>query len=111
MKKIVSFISVFLCCSFIVCSTTVFAQTSSNTSNISAQKEASHKYVLSCFEDIIASQMDNDMFLSRINDINMLVLGVPYIVYHNEHTIQNNVMYYPTASCSAIREITLPILA
>lgn len=64
MKKIVSFISVFLCCSFIVCSTTVFAQTNSNTSNISAQKEASHKYVLSCFKDIIASQMDNDVFLS-----------------------------------------------
>ncbi len=107
MKKIVSFISVFLCCSFIVCSTTVFAQTSSNTSNISAQKEASHKYVLSCFEDIIASQMDNDMFLSRINDINMLVLGVPYIVYHNEHTIQNNVMYYPIIDSSTNQVVYL----
>lgn len=88
-------LSIILCIQFLFCSVETFAYNSENASLEVNQETIASNYVNNSFNTIIGYLMNDNIFMSRVADVNALYIGEPYLVYHAELNAQNNVFYFP----------------
>lgn len=95
MKRKCFVLSIILCIQFLFCSVETFAYNSENASLEVNQETIASNYVNNSFNTIIGYLMNDNIFMSRVADVNALYIGEPYLVYHAELNAQNNVFYFP----------------